>query len=138
MKKTILFALIALMFLALVTGCRAYRRTTPTTPGYEITNTDGRTTTQGFHYRHDGYVGRSYPQAGSATHSYHGRHHRHDGLVTDRDGIIGNGTHADRPADDYNPIRRPTDGVGITGEGVTRGTNRTLESRQAADTMRGT
>ena len=126
MKKTILFALIAILFLAMFTGCRAYRRITPTTPGYEVTNTDGRATTRGFHYRQDGYVTSDrvardhHHRDGSAVHGYlgrhdgsaiHGRHYRHDGLVTDTDGIIGNGTFADRPAlDGHNAAGRATDG----------------------------
>jgi len=104
MKRTILFALIALMFLAMFTGCRAYRRTAVTAPGHVVTNTDGATT-RGFHYRNDGHVAGGYHRDGRATHGYQGRVHgqhagrsfRQDGLVTDTDGIIGNGTGSDRP-----------------------------------------
>jgi len=90
MKKTIMFVLLALLFLALFTGCRAYRRTDVTVPGHYVTNTDGRTT-QSFQYRSDGYP------AGV----------RQDGLVTSRDGVAGHG----------NTVTRPhTSGVtGITG-----------------------
>jgi len=134
MKKTILLALIAILFLVLFTGCRAYRRTTPVTPGYEVTNTDGRATTRGFHYRPDGFaardgVARDGHHGGSVT---HGQHYRHDGRVTDRDGIIGNGTFADRPAA-HNSARRYTDGMDLAtrntyGRGTT-GTSRTMEAR---------
>lgn len=105
MKRTILFALIAVMFLAMFTGCRAYRRTAVTTPNHAVTNTDGRTT-RGFHYRNDGHVTGGTHRDGRATHGHHGRMHsspagrsyRQDGRITDTDGIIGNGTGADRPA----------------------------------------
>jgi len=120
MKKTILFALIAILFLAMFTGCRAYRRTAYTAPGgYEVTNTDGRTT-QGFQYRNDGYPSGGNVNRG-AHHSRHDgyRHYRHDGLVTDTDGIIGNGTFADRPATNgHNSTIRP--GVGGM-DGAARG-----------------
>jgi len=135
MKKTILFALIAIMFLALFTGCRAYRRDNYASPGYEVTNTDGRTT-RGFHYRHDGYVGRDrvtrgHRRDGGVTRGHHdGRqHHRHDGMVTDTDGIIGNGTYADRPADGYNGARRATDGgIRSIPGGLRSTTNRGMDS----------
>ena len=131
MKKTILFALIAIMFLALFTGCRAYRRTTPyTAPGYEVTN-NGGTTTRGFHYREDGYpsggrVTRGHQRDGGMTRGHHPGHdglhnYRHDGRVTDTDGIIGNGTFADRPATDgtNNTVRRGVDDMGGTLRGTT-------------------
>ena len=85
MKKTIMFALLVLLFLALFTGCRAYRRTDVTVPGHYVTNTDGRTT-QGFQYRSDGYP------AGVRDHGY-----RHDSLVTGRDGVVGHGNTVTRP-----------------------------------------
>jgi len=127
MKKTILFALIALLFLAMFTGCRAYRRTAYTEPGHAVTNTDGRTT-QGFQYRNDGYstgdrVTRGHQRDSNMTqgqHSRHGSYHnyRHDGLVTDTDGIIGNGTFADRPfAGTNTTTHRGAGGM----DGVTRG-----------------
>jgi len=139
MKKTILFALIAILFVAMFTGCRAsYRRVPVTTPGYEITNTDGRTT-RGFHYRNDGYaardgVTRGHYRDGSVTHGnhpgrYHSRNQWGDGLITDSDGRIGNGTFADRPADRHGTTtRRTPDGVESTrhytdwiGQGGSRG-----------------
>ncbi|MCL2563503.1 MAG: hypothetical protein FWE08_05650 [Oscillospiraceae bacterium] len=101
MKRTILFALLAVMFLAMVTGCRAYRRNTVTAPTHEITNTHGRTN-RSFHHRNDGHVGTHTNRSHLARDGHHARthvrNHRHDGLVTDTDGIIGNGTHADRPS----------------------------------------
>ena len=117
MRKALLIALIAILFVALFTGCRAYRRTTVTTPGYEVTtNTDGRTT-RGV-YPNNGTM----PGTGVTVHPSHTvhnntrqnttSHYRHDGRVTDTDGIIGNGTFADRPAaDGYSTPRRAVDSV---------------------------
>ncbi|MCL2587800.1 MAG: hypothetical protein FWD84_00140 [Oscillospiraceae bacterium] len=120
MKKALLFALIAILLVTMFTGCRAYRRTTVTTPGYEVTtNTDGRTTrgVDGL-VTGDG-VTRNYHTGTSTrvTPSHHGHTNlhtdaRHDGRVTDTDGIIGNGTFADRPAaHGTHSARRPVDGV---------------------------
>ena len=145
MKKTILFALIAILFLAMFTGCRGYYRRTPSiAPGYEVTNTDGRTT-RGFHYRQDGYatrdgMSRGHYRGGSVTHGNHpGRHdartHWGDGLVTDTDGRIGNGTFADRPADGYGTARRAADSAGIARNFDGRSTGATNAGRISGDTV---
>lgn len=132
MKRVILFALIAVLFVALFTGCRAYRRTDVTAPGHAVTHTDGAARNRGFHYRSDGYV------AGSrATHGTHhardgmtrGHHYRHDGLVTDTDGLVGNGTHADRA---YT-ARPNVDGV----HGVTHGAHGTIARGASRDVVSG-
>jgi len=135
MKRTILFALIAVMFLAMFTGCRAYRRnhTFHTAPGHTITNHDGRTTTnRGFHYRTDGSVsnghratdGRVATRDNRLDGHMNGHGFRHDGRVTDHDGIIGNGTHADRPAglEGYR-AERGVSPYGIGRPGTTTGMN---------------
>ena len=127
MKKTILFALIAILFLTLFTGCRAYRGSYSTMPGYEVTDIGGRPT-RGFHYRSDGYVStdrvtRGHHRGGHVTRGHHDGHHgghharhnfRHDGLVTDTDGRIGNGTFADRPIDRDGAVRWGVSGVDNT------------------------
>ena len=88
MKRIIWFALAALMFLALFTGCNT---------GRTVVGTDGvhRGARDGYHYRHDGYVtdGRHHHRTdGHRHHRTDGHRYRHDGRVTDTDGIIGNGT----------------------------------------------
>jgi len=111
MKRTILFVLAAILFVALFTGCRAYRRTDAVTPGYHATERHNGTA-RSFHYRNDGYVaGHNATRDSSLTrapYTYGHHNYRHDGMVTDTDGVIGNGIHADG----YNAARRAADGVG--------------------------
>ncbi|MCL2368922.1 MAG: hypothetical protein FWC72_07985 [Oscillospiraceae bacterium] len=100
MKKMISFVLVALMLLTFLVGCHAYRRA-----DYGVRHHDGNMTTRGHVYRHDGVTPdrnvRDTNRSPSIynydrTDRYH--HYRNDGMVTDRDGLIGNGSFADRPA----------------------------------------
>ena len=101
MKKMISFVLVALMLLTFLVGCHAYRRT----DHGAVRHYDGNTAAREHAYRRDGAV----PDRGvrdttrspsiynyDRTDRYH--HYRNDGMVTDRDGLIGNGNFADRPA----------------------------------------
>lgn len=133
MKKAISFVLVALMFVSFLTGCNAYRRTVVTESEREVV--DATRGTRGFHHRRDGLITDSSNLNRTARHHEKHKHHhdrvarehfRYDGDVTDRDGVIGNGVHADRPG---------TSHVNIT-DGVTRdvySTNRHVMERIARD-----
>ena len=129
-----MFVLLALMLLALFTGCRAYRRTDVTAPGHYVTNTDGAVS-RGFQYRSDGYP------AGTRYRGYHHGSHIYgqDGLVTGRDGVAGSGNLATRPhtsgvtgmdgisVTPYGSVNRSitpsvTPRIGGTGTGIGTGT----------------
>ena len=126
MKKTIGFVLAALMFLSFLVGCNTYRTVDP-----GVVHRDGHTTRADYHYRHDGVVtdrGVRDTTARSRSNYHHDRtdrHHiyRNDGIVTDRDGHIGNGSFADRPAVNRHSGRSavPFRMDGYQGDGLVRG-----------------
>ena len=137
MKKAISFTLIVLLVLALFAGCNSgYRRTAvPMPAGNGIVDggrTIGNTGTPGAVHHgtyRDGNVIAGHTRDGHTTHSgYH-----HDGLtrgvVADRDGVIGNGVHADRSHSAARGTdlrtRTATDGAtgfqtGLQRDGITR------------------
>ena len=119
MKRGILLVLIGLLLVSTLVGCNTYRRHVVTTPDTNVTQSDGTraATRGGFRYRTDGQVvdGRTHRRThGHYAHRGHyGAHsYRHDGRVTDTDGIIGDGTHADRPADGRHATRRAVERMG--------------------------
>ena len=123
MKRGILLVLIGLLLVGTLVGCGTYRRNVVTTPDNAVTHgtTDG-VTRGSFRYRNDGQVvdGRTHRRAHRGTHGYHGTHNfRYDGRVTDTDGIIGDGTHADRPPTGHRAVRR---GANHVGDGVRNAT----------------
>jgi len=120
MKRTITFALIALMFFGLFTGCGAYRRTAVVTPESGVT--DGTRVTRGGapHHRRDGIANNGRVTRGHHRDGHHmtrghhvtrGHHYRHDGLVNHTDGTLGNGLYGSR-MDNHTAARRATDGMG--------------------------
>ena len=112
MKRTISFALIALMFLALFAGCNTYRRPVVTAPDNAVV--DGNRVTRGAHNRTDGIGTDGRVHRGHYRHDgarITRGHYRHDGLITDTDGVVGNGSYADRPLQDANRITRRLDGA---------------------------
>jgi len=109
MKRTITFTLIALMFLALFTGCNTYRRSAVTTPENGVV--DGNRVTRG-HNRTggaltDGHGVRGHHGRGG--HVTRGHHNRHHGATR------GNVYHdyASRSADGYSPAVRGADGAAV-------------------------
>ena len=106
MKRGIVLVLIGLLLVASLVGCNAYRRNVVTTPETHVTAPG--VTRGNFRYRGDGQVvdGRTHRR----THRTHGHHnYRHDGRITDTDGIIGDGSHADRPPDGRHTTGRAAD-----------------------------
>ena len=118
MKKTIAFAMIAIMVLALFAGCHTgYRRTAATRPDGMVSDGVARDPL----YRHDNVVTDrnvtrgTYPGGHAVTPGYH-PYNRNDSLTRGSEGLFGGNVNGNtgRVTDNHHTARRATDGVSTT------------------------